>query len=248
MLEKTCKAVLMKLLANLAISPPLDGICVGPASAYFFHKKKQKQTNVRKKKTSLPLFQFTEWACAAVLHWDGAASTMWLFSIGMDNKIWTGRTFSSALMLQRRRQWRSRREEIGRGSVRNGPIGCNLAESSLSTPNAVQSNIPRDEPLQTSAGFNKVLNPLLCSELIGPVVRLHVKSSRYEWRHHPWKAGKVVAVLRTVASPVAVEVFRDVHSFHAGIDKCCLQGIVERQSKYYADSSQNGNNWPVMSC
>lgn len=126
---------------------------------------------------------------------DGAASTMCLFSIGMDNKIWTGRTFSSALMLQRRRQWRSRREEIRRGSIKKGPIGCNLADLSLSTPNAVQSDAPRDELLQTSAGFNKVLNPPLCSELIGPVVRLHVLPSCQElslWMTAPSMKGRQI--------------------------------------------------------
>lgn len=76
----------------------------------------------------------------------------------------------------------------------------------------------------------------------------HVKSALYEWRHRLWKAGKLVAALRAVAFAIAIKVLRDVHSLHAGKDKCCPRGMVERPSKYYAESWQNlDNNWPVMS-
>lgn len=76
----------------------------------------------------------------------------------------------------------------------------------------------------------------------------HVKSSLYEWRHRLRKAGKFVAALRAVAFAIAIKVCRDVHSLHAGKDKRCPQGMVERRSEYYAESSQNRDNWPVMSC
>lgn len=80
----------------------------------------------KKKKGLGPLVKFTERA-AAQLHRDEAASTVWLFSIGLDNKTWTGRTLWSALVLQ------SRREGLRPGLIRKGPVGCNLSELSPST-------------------------------------------------------------------------------------------------------------------
>lgn len=101
-------------------------ICVGPASAYFLQKR-TKTNMLRGGGLTINFLVYRESLCSpATLR--GAASTVWLFSIGMDNKTWTGRTCSGALMLRRPRQRRSRREGIRRGSIRKGPIGCNLAE------------------------------------------------------------------------------------------------------------------------
>lgn len=175
----------MKLLANLATSPPLDGICVGPASAYFFRQKKKTETNKcwGEKKTltaSLPVYRVSVCSCAA-LRW-GQLQPCGCFQLGWTIKYGQAGLSRARSCYSVRRSDVSRGEEIGRGSARNGPQ-LDAIGPSRACPRRTQCNqtVPRDEPPQTSAGFNKVLNPPPRSQLIGPPRFVFTyKSSRHE--------------------------------------------------------------------